>query len=237
MNSVVTLTLRPSADQHARLVALQVAFAEVCNVLAPKVQQTRTWNRVALHHLAYRELREQFPSMGSQMVCNAIYSVSRACRMVFQTAGSPFHITRLAGKPLPLLQFTANSPVYFDRHTLSLKDGVASMYTLDGRIKFQLELRPEDERAFHERKLREIVMLRQGEAFNLQFMFGEAVEPPAVQTITAESPLLPETASAPANGTPGSTPHPTSGDSADPSNPVLGTLSALPEYLRVEEPT
>lgn len=237
MKSTVTLTLRPSADQHARLVALQVGFAQVCNALAPKVQQTRTWNRVALHHLAYRELRAQFPSMGSQMVCNAIYSVSRACRVVFQAPESPFHISRLAGKPLPLLQFTANSPVYFDRHTLSIKSGLASMYTLDGRMKFQLELRPEDERAFHERKLREIVLLRRGEVFNLQFLFGEEVDPFAVQTITADSPLLPEIASAQAVGAADPAQHTTCGEYAAPASPVPAMPRALPDYLRVEEPT
>ncbi len=44
------------------------------------LHQTKVWNRVALHHLMYRNLRDQFPEMGSQMVCNAIYSVSRTCR-------------------------------------------------------------------------------------------------------------------------------------------------------------
>ncbi len=231
MKTTVVLHLRPSADQHARLVALQSAFAQVCNALAPKVQQTRTWNRVALHHMAYRELREQFPALGSQMVCNAIYSVSRACRIVFQAAGSPFHISRLGDKPLPLLRFTPHSPVYFDRHTLSIKDGMASMFTLDGRMKFQLELRPEDEQAFHQRKLREIVLLRRGEAFELQFIFGEEephAPPPAVavQTITIESPLpAPDAASARVVPT---------GVIAPPTG-LATARGPLPDYLQVEE--
>ena len=158
MNSSIVINLQTSGEQHARLEALQRAFAEVCNALAPRVQATRTWNRVALHHLAYKELRERFPALGSQMVCNAIYSVSRACRIVFQTPGSPFHTGRWGSRPLPLLHFSANAPVYFDRHTLSIKDSTASMYTLDGRMKFQLALSPEQEQAFHQRKLREIVL-------------------------------------------------------------------------------
>ena len=59
------------------------------SAIAPLVQQTKVWNRVALHHLAYRQLREQFPEMGSQMVCNAIYSVSRTGRLVFQHPPKP----------------------------------------------------------------------------------------------------------------------------------------------------
>jgi hypothetical protein len=197
MNSNLRIPLQTTAEQHARLVALQAAFAEVCNALAPTVQQTRTWNRVALHHLSYKGLRERFPALGSQMVCNAIYSVSRASRVVFQTPGSPFHIGRLAGQPLPLMRFTANAPVYFDRHTLSIKSGTASMFTLDGRMKFQLELNAEQERAFHQRKLREIVLTRVSGGYELHFFFGEAlgepvheVSAPPAEPTGAEKPTL-----------------------------------------------
>ena len=158
MNSVLRIPLNASSEQAARLQALQKGFAQVCNALAPVVQQTRVWNRVALHHLTYRQLRERFPAMGSQMVCNAIYSVSRTCRMVFQHPSSPFHLSRLGDKPLPLLRFADSCPVYFDRHTLSLKAGQLSMFTLDGRMRFQLALQAQDEALFHERKLREIVL-------------------------------------------------------------------------------
>ena len=151
--------------------ALQQAFAQVCNALAPLVQQSRCWNRVTLHHLAYKLLREQFPAMGSQMVCNAIYSVSRTSRLVYQHPGSPFNLARLNDKPLPLLRFSDSCPVYFDRHTLSVKGGQLSMYTLDGRIRFHLALRPEDEQSFHQKKLREIVLSRTAaNSFELSFL-------------------------------------------------------------------
>lgn len=168
------IALATSPEQLARLVALQQAFAQVCNALAPIVQKTRCWNRVALHHMTYKSLREQFPAMGSQMVCNAIYSVSRASRMVFQSAQSPFNLTRLGAKPLPLLQFTAGCPVYFDRHTLSVKDGQLSMFTLDGRMRFQLALDPQAETQFRESKLREIVLSRSAQGnFELSFTFSD----------------------------------------------------------------
>jgi hypothetical protein len=85
-------------------------------------------------------LREKFPALGSQMVCNAIYAVSRTSRMVFQTPASPFNLTKLVGKPLPLLQFSESCPVYFDRHTLSIKGSKLSLFTLDGRMHFELTL-------------------------------------------------------------------------------------------------
>ena len=174
MRKLLRVRLDTSPEQVTRLLDLQLAFARLCNALAPVVRDTRCWNRVALHHMTYKGLREQFPEIGSQMVCNAIYSVCRASRLVFQHPKSPFNHTRLGDRPLPLLRFADNCPVYFDRHTLSLKAGQVSMYTLDGRMRFQLALRPEDEAAFHEQKLREIVLSQQaGGSFELAFSFAE----------------------------------------------------------------
>ncbi len=175
MNLTLRVPLNAQPEQAARLVALQAVFAQACNALAPIVQKTRVWNRVALHHMAYKPLREQFPQMGSQMVCNAIYSVSRHCRIVFQSPGSPFNLAKLGEKPLPLLRFANTCPVYFDRHTLSLKDGQLSMYTLDGRMRFKLDLASKDETSFHEKKLREVVLSRsKAGGFELQFAFSES---------------------------------------------------------------
>ncbi len=178
MKSILHVPLHADEAQTARLVELQRGFAQLCNALAPLVQRTRTWNRVALHHLAYRELRTRFPEMGSQMVCNAIYSVSRTCRLVFQHPRSPFHLSRLGDAPLPQVRFTDDSPVYFDRHTLSLKNGRISMFTLDGRMHFDLALKPESEQALLTQRLREIVLLRrQDGAFELTFRLGDATAP------------------------------------------------------------
>ena len=163
MDALLRIPLETTPAQVQRLLQLQQGFAQLCNALAPLVQQTRVWNRVALHHLAYRQLREAFPQMGSQMVCNAIYSVSRTCRLVFQSPSSPLHLDKLGDRPLPLLRFGANSPVYFDRHTLSIKAGQLSMFTLDGRMRFELALAPEVQQRFAQQKLREVV-LQQGQA-------------------------------------------------------------------------
>ena len=163
MDALLRIPLETTPAQVQRLLQLQQGFAQLCNALAPLVQQPRVWNRVALHHLAYRQLREAFPQMGSQMVCNAIYSVSRTCRLVFQSPSSPLHLDKLGDRPLPLLRFGANSPVYFDRHTLSIKAGQLSMFTLDGRMRFELALAPEVQQRFAQQKLREVV-LQQGQA-------------------------------------------------------------------------
>lgn len=182
MNAVIRIPLQTTKEQALRLQYLQQGFAQLCNALAPLVQTTRIWNRVTLHHLAYRQLREQFPSMGSQMVCNAIYSVSRTCRMVFQHPRSPLNLDKLGERQLPLLRFADSCPVYFDRHTLSLKDGALSMFTLDGRMRFQLSLDSEVEARFQTQKLREVVLSREADGvFVLSFALVDSAAVAAIE--------------------------------------------------------
>ena len=186
MKSVIRVPLNTTPEQHARLQALQTAFAQVCNALAPEVQRTRIWNRVALHHLHYRTLREKFPALGSQMVCNAIYAVSRTSRLIFQTPASPFSLAKLGDKPLPLMQFADSCPVYFDRHTLSIKGNKLSLFTLDGRMHFELTLPEEQLLLFKVAKLREIVLTRRIDAaYELAFWLEPAELEPT-------QPLIPE---------------------------------------------
>lgn len=193
MNFSLRIALNTNPEQLARLVALQAAFAEVCNALAPTVQQTRVWNRVALHHLTYRTLRERFPDLGSQMVCNAIYSVSRTSRLIFQHPQSPFNVARLGSGVLPLLRFSDSCPVYFDRHTLSVRNGQLSMFTLDGRMRFALALQPADEANFNEKKLREIALSRRQDGqFELSFLFGDGQDAGAAEAAATADAEIPE---------------------------------------------
>ena len=174
MNSRVTVRLNLSAEQAEQLRRLQAAFAEACNFITPMVVQTRCWNRVGLHHLAYRPLREKFAWLGSQMACNAIYSVSRACRAVYQEPSSKWFVGRKPEAQLPLLRFPPTASVFFDRHTLSIKAGQLSMFTLDGRLKFQVSISRELEARFATDKLREVVLISKSGEFSLRFSFGPA---------------------------------------------------------------
>lgn len=186
MKSVIRVPLNTTPEQYARLQALQTAFAQVCNALAPEVQRSRVWNRVALHHLHYRSLREKFPALGSQMVCNAIYAVSRTSRLIFQTPASPFSLAKLGNKPLPLMQFADSCPVYFDRHTLSIKVNKLSLFTLDGRMHFELTLPEEQLLLFRVAKLKEIVLTRRLDtAYELAFWLEPAELEPSQPLIPA----------------------------------------------------
>jgi hypothetical protein len=80
--------------------------------------------------------------------------------MVFQMPASPFNLAKLGNKPLPLLQFANSCPVYFDRHTLSIKGVKLSLFTLDGRMHFELTLPESQLLLFKTAKLREISLTR-----------------------------------------------------------------------------
>lgn len=220
MNSIIRVPLNTNPEQFARLQALQSAFAEVCNALAPEVKKSRVWNRVALHHLHYRTLRERFPALGSQMVCNAIYAVSRASRLVFQTPGSPFNLTKLGDEPLPLLQFADSCPVYFDRHTLSIKGTKLSLFTLDGRMHFELTLPEEQLLLFKVAKLREISLTRRLDgfyelAFWLEELATQAVHIANTDTLNDASVRVAQSVSA----------------------EIMAVRSFIPDYLSIEVAT
>ncbi len=202
MNFLIRVPLQTTAEQHARLCALRVVFAQVCNELAPHVQQSRVWNRVALHHLHYRALRSRFPALGSQMVCNAIYAVSKMARLIYQHPQSPFNPVHKPAAVLPLLRFADSCPVYFDRHTLSIKPGQLSLFTMDGRMRFDVTLAGGQMALFEQAKLREIVLNeRADQVFELSFHLDSADvaalpegDAPVVTSSEAEQPsgLIPE---------------------------------------------
>jgi hypothetical protein len=122
------------------------------------------------------------------MVCNAIYAVSRTARLIFQTPASPFSLTKLGSNPLPLLQFANICPVYFDWHTLSIKGSKLSLFTLDGRMHFELTLAESQLLLFKAAKLREISLKRQLDGvFELMFWLELNAEQAGQLAIEAEA--------------------------------------------------
>lgn len=158
MKFFIHIPLTTTPEQHLQLCELRRTFAQVCNCLAPAVQRSRIWNRIALHHMHYHALREQFPELGSQMVCNAIYAVSKMARLIYQHPKSPYSVATRHTAELPLMRFADSCPVYFDRHTLSVKADQLSLFTLNGRMHFKLTLASEQRELFSRAKVREIVL-------------------------------------------------------------------------------
>jgi len=130
MKRTVSLKLLASPEQSEALSALAKAYSGACNAITPTVQAHRCWNRVALHHLVYYSIREAFPSLGSQMVCQAVHRVADA----YKTLKANGEIAK--DEPIPAITFNAAS-VNFDKRTYSLKDSTLSLFTLSGRIAVQ----------------------------------------------------------------------------------------------------
>jgi len=132
MLRTASIRLNVSPDQAAALMALQSAYADACNRLVPMVMEHRCWNRVALHQLAYARLRKETP-LGSQMVCNAIFSVCKAYKEQKELGRIKKDATVQA------IRFDRAS-VHFDKRTYSIKEERLSLYTLSGRIAVTMAL-------------------------------------------------------------------------------------------------
>ena len=131
MLRTASILLNVTHAQSAALHAMRTAYVDACNRLVPMVREHRCWNRVALHHRTYSRLRAETP-LGSQMTCNAIYTVCKAYKAQ-KTLG------RISEESVPEIRF-ARTSVHYDKRTYTLKNGALSLNTLDGRIR--LEIKP-----------------------------------------------------------------------------------------------
>lgn len=173
MNSQIYLKLDANEEAFKRLNELQLHFARACNFVVPIAQKSHCWNRVALHHLSYHLLRNHFADLGSQMACNAIYSVCRSYRLLLNHPQSPFFGKKISEGQLPHIHFLERSPVFFDRHTLSLQNNSLSLFTLEGRLRFGIALSEADALSFRTQKLREIQLNCIASTYCLTMTFGE----------------------------------------------------------------
>ena len=161
MLRTASILLRTTSAQGKSLAALRAAYAEACNRLVPTVIEHRCWNRVAMHNLAYSGLRAQ-TALGSQMACNAIFSVCKAYKAQKALGRIKQH------EPVPQLRFDRAS-VHYDKRTYSLKGDALSLYTLAGRITVTMKLGEHQRRIFKsgEAKEAELVFRNGNWFFNL----------------------------------------------------------------------
>lgn len=110
MKRTISIRLEMTHEESQKFLALRDAFFDACNQIVPFVVEHRCWNRVALHHLVYTKIRGSSP-LGSQMVCNAIFSVCKAYN----------NRTILREETVPIIHFHKNRSVHFDKRTYSIK--------------------------------------------------------------------------------------------------------------------
>lgn len=107
-------------EQHQSLKKTMEVFNNACNYISKKAFESKTFNQVKLHHLIYREAREQFPELSSQFVVRAIAKVSDSYIAEKKT----------------LHKFKKYSAVVYDQRLLSFKRlSIASINSVDGRLK------------------------------------------------------------------------------------------------------
>jgi len=129
MQRTISITLEAPKEEVDELFSLQDAYFDACNTIVPTVVEHQCWNRVDLHKLTYYKIRASSP-LGSQMVCNAIFSVCKAYK------------NRLIDKSeeVPVIRFHKNRSIHFDKRTYTIKGDILSLKTLNGRIKVKMKM-------------------------------------------------------------------------------------------------
>ncbi len=144
---------------------LQLRFAQACNTVADIAHQKQITARVALHHLAYEHIRQQFPDLGAQLACNAIYAVARGYKQAQKVKAA----LGLQGETLPVLRFSDTAPVFFDRHTLTIKPNMLSLFTLEGRLQFKLDVPDNIIETLRQGQVKEAILQGDGTHYQLSF--------------------------------------------------------------------
>lgn len=171
MLRTASILLSTTAEQDEKLRVLRAAYSGACNRLVSTVIEHRCWNRVALHKLAYYRLRAE-TALGSQMTCNAIFSVCKA----YKAESALGHIQ--ADKPVLAIRFDRAS-IHYDKRTYTLKGESVSLYTLAGRITIAMTL------GEHQRRILESGNAKEAELVlrNRTWFFNLVVESRDPQTV------------------------------------------------------
>lgn len=165
MKRTIAIKLNISASQNEALCELQEMFAKGCNEVAAVAAVEKERNRIRLHHLCYRSLRQSLPKLGSQMCCN----------VVAKTAAS----LKALKHPKQVL-FKHGCSVHFDKRTYSLKNGVLSLFTLHGRIRIPLEMSSYHQTFFNLGTPKEAELVRKGK----RWFFHLVLDLPDVLPVT-----------------------------------------------------
>ena len=147
MKRTIAIKLSVSESQSKGLLELQGLFAKGCNEVASQAISAKEKNRIRLHHLCYHSLRKSFPQLGAQMSCNAIAKTAAALKALRHAR--------------PVL-FKNGCSVHFDKRTYSLKEGILSLFTLQGRIRISLKISSFHQNFLNSGKVKEAELVKKG---------------------------------------------------------------------------
>jgi putative transposase len=161
MKRTIAIKLNFTQKQHQAFLALQELFGNACNEIAKIAVQKNETNKIRLHHSCYYLLREKFPKLGAQMCCNAISKTTQALKAL--------------KRPREIL-FRQGISIHFDKRTYSLKNGVLSLFTLEGRERVIVEISPFQANYFSQGIAKEAELVRKGK----QWFFHLVLDLPQV---------------------------------------------------------
>ena len=168
MKRTIALKLILSQEQSDALFETQKAFTNACNQAIPFVVGNRCWNRVALHHLCYYQIRESIPSLGSQMVCNA-----------FQKVCSSYKVLKIKkSQDLPTIIFKDTGSVHYDKSTYSVKHDILSLYTTNGRVTCEFTMGDFQRKYLEMGDVKEAELIRKGK----RWFFNIVLDIPDIPT-------------------------------------------------------
>ena len=127
----------PRASKNCISLALSIVTLVVCwstSFAKIPLNAQRNWQRFNLHHAAYHTVRATMPDLGSQMLCNAIRSVSSAYKAELSK-----HPRKNKTDPLKRIVFK-NPSIHLDKNTITYHSDLttATVYTVQGRVKVDL---------------------------------------------------------------------------------------------------
>ena len=161
MKRTVCLKLVPQQNAFDDLLETGRVFADACNYIATVSAQHRCWNAFALHGLCYYSTRTRFPSLGAQMVCNAIKKVCGAYKAL---KVSP-------SQKVPAIFFRPEGSVHYDKRTYTLKGEKVSLFTSKKRrVTCQFQVGPYQEQYLTVGVPKEAELIRKGKRLFLNLV-------------------------------------------------------------------
>ena len=127
MLKTISIKLKPTAEQGAKLHELLDAYSQGCNMMVQAVREHRCWNKVALHHLVYYKVREALP-----LSANLTQKATAAVCTAYKSLKSNGHIKR--NEPVPEISFKGTA-VHMDRQMYSFRDDLMSLQVIGSRMK------------------------------------------------------------------------------------------------------
>src|SRR3990167_4676407 len=118
----VKLTLKikllPNKEQEKLILKTIEEFNTVCNEISTIAWDNKTFNTYKLHHLCYHRIKSSF-KLSAQLVVRAIAKVSDSYKLDKKVER----------------EFRLKGAVTYDSRILSYSKNIASLSTIDGRIK------------------------------------------------------------------------------------------------------